>query len=89
MGLIGWIVVGLLAGSLAGVVTGRRQQGCVTKIAVGVIGALIGGALDNAAGGDGIGEFGLRSVLVAAVGAVIFLFVLEAIEGRRGSRRLP
>ena len=88
MGLLAWIVVGLLAGSLAGMVTGRRQQGCITKIVVGVIGALIGGALDNAAGGDGLGDFGLRSVLIAAVGAIIFLFVLEAIEGR-GNRRLP
>ena len=88
MGLLAWIVVGLLAGWLAGMVTGRRDQGCITKIVVGVIGALIGGALDNAAGGEGIGEFGLRSVLVAAVGATIFLFVLQAIEGR-GNRRLP
>ena len=88
MGLLAWIVVGLLAGSLAGMVTGRRNQGCITKIVIGVIGALIGGALDNAAGGDGIGDFGLRSVLVAAVGATIFLFVLQAIEGR-GNRRLP
>ena len=89
MGLLAWIVVGLLAGWIAGMVTGRKNQGCITKIVVGVIGALIGGALDNAAGGDGIGEFGLRSVLVAAVGATIFLFVLGAIEGRRGNRRLP
>jgi uncharacterized membrane protein YeaQ/YmgE (transglycosylase-associated protein family) len=88
MGLLAWIVVGLLAGWIAGMITGRRSQGCITKIVVGVIGALIGGALDNAAGGDGIGAFGLRSILVAAVGATIFLFVLEAIEGRRGSRRL-
>ena len=88
MGLLAWIVVGLLAGSLAGMITGRRQQGCISKIVVGVIGALIGGALDNAAGGEGIGDFGLRSVLIAAVGAVIFLFVLEAIEGR-ANRRLP
>jgi uncharacterized membrane protein YeaQ/YmgE (transglycosylase-associated protein family) len=89
MGLFSWIVVGLLAGWIAGMVTGRRQQGCITKIVVGVIGALLGGALDNAAGGPGLGNFGLRSVLVAAVGATIFLFVLQAIEGRRGPQRLP
>jgi uncharacterized membrane protein YeaQ/YmgE (transglycosylase-associated protein family) len=89
MGLLAWIVVGLLACWIAGMVTGRRSQGCITKIVVGVIGALIGGALDNAAGGEGIGNFGPRSILVAAVGATIFLFVLEAIEGRRGSGRLP
>lgn len=90
MGLFSWILVGLLAGWIAGMVTGRRSQGCITKIAVGVIGALIGGALAQAAGSDeGVTDFGLRSVLIAAVGATLFLFVLEAIEGRRGSRRLP
>ena len=89
MGLLAWIVVGLLAGWIAGMVTGRKAEGCITKVAVGVIGALIGGALDQAAGGSGVDDFGLRSVLIAAVGATIFLFVLEAIEGRRGSRRLP
>jgi uncharacterized membrane protein YeaQ/YmgE (transglycosylase-associated protein family) len=89
MGLVSWVIVGLLAGWLAGMVTGRRQQGCVTKIVVGVIGALLGGALAQAAGYEGIDEFGLRSILVAAVGASLFLFMLEAIEGRRGRRRLP
>ena len=89
MGLISWVVVGLIAGWLAGMVTGRRQEGCITKVAIGVIGALIGGALANAAGFEGIDEFGLRSILIAAVGATIFLFVLEAIEGRRRRRLLP
>jgi uncharacterized membrane protein YeaQ/YmgE (transglycosylase-associated protein family) len=88
MGLVSWVVVGLIAGWLAGMVTGRRQEGCITKIAVGVIGALIGGALANAAGFEGIDEFGLRSILIAAIGATVFLFVLEAIEGRRGRRML-
>ena len=88
MGLVSWVVVGLIAGWLAGMVTGRRQEGCITKVAVGVIGALIGGALANAAGFEGIDEFGLRSILIAAVGATVFLFVLEAIEGRRGRRML-
>jgi uncharacterized membrane protein YeaQ/YmgE (transglycosylase-associated protein family) len=90
MGLLAWIVVGLLAGWIAGMVTGRRSQGCITKIVVGVIGAFIGGALAQAAGSDeGIGDFGLRSVLIAAVGASAFLFVPGAIEGRQGNRRLP
>ena len=89
MGLISWVIVGLVAGWLAGMVTGRRQEGCLTKIAVGVIGALIGGALAQAAGYEGIDEFGIRSIIVAAVGASLFLFMLQAIEGRRGRRRLP
>ena len=83
VGLLSWIVVGLLAAWIAGMVTGQRAEGCVTKIAVGVIGALIGGALARAAGYEGIDEFGLRSVLIAALGSTVLLFTLGALEGRR------
>lgn len=83
MGLLGWIVVGFVAAGIAGRLTNRRGGGCITQIVVGVIGGLIGGALDNAAGGPGIGEFGLRSILLAAVGATIFLAVLNSIESGR------
>lgn len=89
MGLLSWVIVGLVAGWLAGMVTGRRQEGCVTKVVVGVIGALIGGALAQAAGYEGVDDLGIRSMLVAVVGASLFLFLLEALEGRRGRRRLP
>ena len=63
-----------------GRLTGRRGRGCITKIVVGVIGGMIGGALDGWAGGPGIGEFGLRSIVLAALGATIFLAVLNALE---------
>lgn len=81
MGLISWIVVGLIAGAVAGRLTHHRL-GCLAKIVVGVVGALIGGALARAAGLGGITSFGLRTVLLAALGATILLAVLEAIEGR-------
>ncbi|HZQ85037.1 MAG TPA: GlsB/YeaQ/YmgE family stress response membrane protein [Acidimicrobiales bacterium] len=87
MGLISWAVVGLLAAWIAGRITGQRGRGCITNIAVGVIGAFIGGALARAAGYEGIRHFGIRSVLLAALGATVFLAVLGAIEGRR--RQLP
>ena len=80
MGIIGWIVVGFLAAGIAGRLTGRSGGGCITKIVVGVIGGLIGGALDSAAGGPGIGEFGLRSIVLAAIGATVFLAVLNSLE---------
>jgi uncharacterized membrane protein YeaQ/YmgE (transglycosylase-associated protein family) len=84
MGLLSWIVVGLLAAWIAGIVSGRPQQGCLTKIAVGIAGALIGGALARAAGYSGVTHFSLRSVLLAALGATILLLLLRAIEGGRG-----
>jgi uncharacterized membrane protein YeaQ/YmgE (transglycosylase-associated protein family) len=86
MGLLSWIVLGLIAGWIAGKVTDRPGSGCLTRVAVGVIGALVGGALARAAGYEGINRFGLRSILLAALGATVFLFVLGAIEGRGRGR---
>ena len=81
MGFFAWIVVGLIAGLIARAVTrSHRPRGCLLTTAVGVIGALLGGALMNLAGAGGIGDFGLRSILVAALGAIVFLLVLGAIE---------
>lgn len=83
MGLLSWILIGLLAGWIGGLVAGRRGQGCITTLVVGVLGALIGGALATAAGYEGIDELSLRSVLIAALGSALLLFVLNAISGRR------
>ncbi|MGI8793188.1 MAG: GlsB/YeaQ/YmgE family stress response membrane protein [Acidimicrobiales bacterium] len=83
MGLLSWIVIGLLAGWIGGIVTGRRGQGCITTIAIGVLGAFIGGALATAAGYEGIDEFSLRSVLVAGLGSALLLFVLNALGGKK------
>ena len=90
MGPLGWIVVGFVAGALARPVTGGGWRlGCVGTTLVGILGGLIGGFLFNAAGDDGIGAFGLRSMFVAFVGAVVLLFLVGLAGGRRGqhSRR--
>lgn len=87
MGLVSWIVLGLIAGWIAGRITDQPASGCLTRIAVGIIGALVGGALARAAGYEGIDEFGLRSIFLAALGAVVFLLVLSAIARRPGPRR--
>jgi uncharacterized membrane protein YeaQ/YmgE (transglycosylase-associated protein family) len=84
--LLSWIVVGLIAGAVASRVTGYRI-GCLTKIGVGVIGALIGGALARAAGLSGVRRFGLGSVLLAAAGATVLLLIVGAIERGQGSTR--
>ena len=86
MSFFAWIVVGLFAGFLGRWITGDEKSGCLYTIAVGVLGALIGGALMQAAGNKGINEFDFRSVLVAALGAVLLLLVLQAIGGRRRRR---
>ena len=79
MGVIGWIVVGLLAGGLGRMATGSEKRGCLGTMVIGILGGVIGGALFNAAGGNGITDFGLWSILVAFVGACALLFVLQAL----------
>lgn len=86
MNLIGWIVIGLLAGALARWIVKDNRSGCLYTMIVGVLGALIGGALMNATGRKGIADFDLRSILVAALGAILLLLVLQAISGRGSSR---
>jgi uncharacterized membrane protein YeaQ/YmgE (transglycosylase-associated protein family) len=79
MGIIGWIVVGLLAGGLARMATGSEKRGCLATMVIGILGGVIGGALFNAAGDRGITDFGLWSILVAFVGACALLFILQAL----------
>jgi uncharacterized membrane protein YeaQ/YmgE (transglycosylase-associated protein family) len=87
MNLLAWLVVGFIAGALARRITGSRKRGCLATIAVGVVGAFVGGALFRLATGEdtaAFDEFDLGSVLVALLGAVVLLLVLDAI--RPGSR---
>ena len=78
MGLLGWIVVGLLAGSLGRAATGSEKRGCLGTMVVGILGGIIGGALFNAIGGKGITDFGPWSILVAFIGACVLLFLMQA-----------
>src|SRR5262249_42906442 len=79
MGILGWILVGLIAGALAGWITGKPQGGCLATMVVGIVGALIGGTLWRLATGDdsSLNSFGLGSIAVAIVGAVLLVLVLE------------
>jgi uncharacterized membrane protein YeaQ/YmgE (transglycosylase-associated protein family) len=85
MSLVGWIVVGLLAGFLSGVVVrNQTARGCLPNVLIGILGGLLGGYLAKQLQfGDPQGFIG--AVVVAFVGAVIVRFVLGALE--QGSRR--
>lgn len=86
MSLIGWIVMGLLAGWLARRVIKDDRAGCIYTIVVGIIGALLGGALFSLVTDrdDVMDSFDLGSIAIAFVGAVLFLLVLKAVAGTRG-----
>lgn len=84
MSIISWIVLGGIAGWLASIITKRNDRmGCITNIVAGVIGAAVGGWVFSWFGGTGVTGFNLPSLLVAFVGAVIVLAVVNLIFGKR------
>ncbi len=89
MSLVGWIAVGLLAGWLARWIVKDDRTGCIYTMIVGVVGAIVGGWLMATIDEEGVNEFSIRSILVAAVGAVVFLLVLQAIAGLGPRRSSP
>jgi uncharacterized membrane protein YeaQ/YmgE (transglycosylase-associated protein family) len=88
MGLLSWIVVGAIAGWLAGQVMKGRGFGLLGDIIVGIVGGLIGGFLAEALFKvpNAVNGFNLTSILVAFLGAIVLLFVARLVQGRgRGS----
>ena len=85
MGILSWIVVGLIAGWLAGLVVKGGGFGCVGDIIVGVVGGLLGGWLASSFFhmGNPISGINVESIVVAFVGAVILIIILRLISGRR------
>jgi uncharacterized membrane protein YeaQ/YmgE (transglycosylase-associated protein family) len=81
MGIIGWIIIGAVAGWIASMVTkNNRKMGAGSNILVGIIGGFIGGLAMNLLGGHGITGFNLWSLLVATGGAIILLLIVNAIR---------
>ncbi len=73
-----WVVLGGVAGWIASIITKRNDRmGCITNILAGIVGAAVGGWLFGLFGGAGVTGFNLYSLLVAVVGAVVVLAVLN------------
>ena len=83
MSIIGWLLLGLIAGFIASRIVNKRGAGIMLDIVLGIVGALVGGFISTQLGGRGITGFNLYSMLVAIIGAVIVLFIYEALFGRR------
>jgi uncharacterized membrane protein YeaQ/YmgE (transglycosylase-associated protein family) len=86
MSLLGWIFFGLITGFIASRIVHRQGLGCLLDIALGVIGAFVGGYMFTQMGGQGVTGFNLYSMFVAVIGAVVVLLLYHVLTGRR---RLP
>jgi uncharacterized membrane protein YeaQ/YmgE (transglycosylase-associated protein family) len=90
MGLLAWLFVGLVAGAVAQWITRTESRGCLATVAIGVLGAFLGGGLYRLLRGDEVevfDEVDLFALLVATLGAIGLLLVLDAISGRDLRRR--
>lgn len=88
MGYVSFVLFGLVAGLVARALTpGRQAIGCLPTIAVGIVGALLGGLIGDVVLGHPV-RFGwhLGSFLLAVCGAVVLLLALQALRGRRRFR---
>ena len=83
MGIIAWIVVGLIAGALAKLIMpGDDPGGIIITILLGIVGAFVGGFVVNLLGGAGVSGFNLWSIVVATLGAIILLAIYRMVAGR-------
>ena len=83
MSIISWIILGLIAGFIGSKLVDRRGQGFWLDIALGIIGAIVGGFLFEFFGGTGITGLNIWSMIVAIVGSVVVLAIYNALATRR------
>jgi uncharacterized membrane protein YeaQ/YmgE (transglycosylase-associated protein family) len=82
MSILAWCVLGLIAGFIASKLVNNRGEGLIVDILLGIVGAFLGGWLFNRFGMAGVTGVNLYSMLVAVVGAVIFLVIYHALFRR-------
>jgi len=85
MGIISWIIFGLIAGALAKwIMPGKNEpQGCIVTIILGILGAVVGGFIGTRLGMGDVSGFNLSSFGLAVGGAIILLLIYGAITNRR------
>ena len=82
MSIIGWIILGLIAGFIGSKIVNKTGQGFLMDIILGIVGAIVGGFLFSAVGIGGVTGLNLYSMVVAIIGAIVVLVVYHAVARR-------
>ena len=83
MGIISWIILGLIVGALAKwIMPGKDPGGIIITIVIGIVGALIGGFLSSLVGLGTVTGLNLGSIIIALVGALILLWLYRLIKDK-------
>ncbi len=80
MSIIAWIILGLIAGFIGSKIVNKTGQGIIIDILLGIAGAVVGGWLFSLIGMHGVTGLNIYSLIVAIVGAVVFLLIYHAIR---------
>jgi uncharacterized membrane protein YeaQ/YmgE (transglycosylase-associated protein family) len=92
MGILSWLIVGAIAGWLAGLlVKGDEGMGVIMHIVLGIVGAIVGGFIAGVltGGNDYVTGINITTIIVAVIGAVIAVLVFNAVTGRSRVGRGP
>jgi uncharacterized membrane protein YeaQ/YmgE (transglycosylase-associated protein family) len=85
MSVIGWIVLGLVAGFIGSKIVNKSGQGLIFDIVLGIVGAVAGGYIFSLLGATGVTGFNIYSLIVAVIGSVVVLWLYHAITGNRSA----
>jgi uncharacterized membrane protein YeaQ/YmgE (transglycosylase-associated protein family) len=80
MSIVAWIVLGLIAGFIGSKLVNKTGEGFFLDIVLGIVGAVIGGWLFSLFGMQGVTGLNIYSLIVAVIGAVVFLVIYHAIR---------
>jgi uncharacterized membrane protein YeaQ/YmgE (transglycosylase-associated protein family) len=83
MSIFAWIILGLISGFIASKIVNRTGEGMILDILLGIVGAVVGGWLFHLFGMPGVTGLNLYSMVIAVVGAAVFLIVYHALFRRR------
>ncbi len=83
MSIIGWIILGLIAGFIASKIVNKSGEGFILDIVLGIVGAIVGGFIFSLFGANGVTGFNLYSMIVAIIGAIVVLVIYHALFGRK------
>jgi len=83
MSIVSWIILGLIAGFIGSKIVNKRGEGLMLDVALGIVGAVVGGVIFSFLGASGITGINFYSMIVAVIGSVLVLWVYHTLTGSR------
>ena len=86
MSILGWLILGAIAGFIGSKIVNKTGAGLLLDIVLGIVGAFVGGFLSSLVGGAPVTGLNVYSLVIAVIGSVVVLFAYHALVGQRAIR---